>query len=323
MKKTILITGITGFIGGKVAEKIFNDFSLTALVRPGTSRDRFKPFENKVNLVGLNLSNSDELRSFLDNNSYDIILHIGALRGGRKFSKEEYIKTNVIATQILISNAVKNKSKFIFCSSVGVYGAIPEESPATHSTPFKEDNLYHLTKIRCEEMIHNAIQKDGLRACIVRPAITYGKGDYGFPYTLTKLVAKRLLFLQKKDIYIHLTNVNLLTEVFSQLVYNGFEIGKVWNVADKEKVRFKDLVEFINVKLGFEDDYPKNRYIDGLLFNGFTKIARLMKNELWISRFELISNDWHFNVEDTYKDFKLKEYKTIPEFKIVVEWFKM
>ena len=321
MNKTkVLLTGLTGFIGGNVAKVIHNDFDVTALVRPGTSKDRYNKYEDRVNIVEISLSNSDELRVFLENNTFDYILHIGALRGGRKFSREEYLKTNVVATQIIINSAVKNNSKLIYCSSVGVYGAIPNEVPATLMTPYKEDNLYHITKIRCEQMIKKAITEKALYACIVRPGITYGKGDYGFPYTLTKLVMKRLLFLPKKDIYIHLTNVNLLTDVFTQLLRNGFISGKVWNVADREKVCFRELVEFIYIKLGNNDEYPMSRYINKLFFQTFTGVSKLIKSELWTSRFELISNDWYFDVEATYRDFELREYKTIPEFEVVVEW---
>ena len=314
MKKKVLLTGLTGFIGGNVASNICDDFDVTAFVRPGTAKERYSRFEGKVNIIELSLSDKDGLRAYLERNSFNYILHIGGLRGGRKYSREEYLKTNVVATQILINNAIRNNTQFVFCSSVGVYGAIPIEVPATHTTPYKEDNLYHITKVRSEQMVKKAIAEKALYACIVRPAITYGKGDDGFPFTLTKLVDKRLLFLPKDDIYIHLTNVDLLTDVFTQLLKNGFESGKVWNVADREKVCFKELVGFIYKKLGRKGYYPKSRYVNRFWFKVFTGVAKLVKNELWTSRFELISNDWYYDVEDTYRDFELREYRSIPEF---------
>jgi len=57
------------------------------------------------------------------------------------------------------------------------------------------------------------------------------------------------------------------------------------------------------------------------IFKFFTKIAKLFKNELWVSRFELISNSWYFDVSDTYRDLDLKIYNTIPDFKKVIDWY--
>ena len=334
-KKTVLMTGITGFIGKYTAKKIYKKFNITAIIRPGTDKSRYSDFENEVTFVSINLSDRIELNKFLAKNSFDYILHIGALRGGRLFNSEEYVKANVIATELLMNNAIKNKSKFIFCSSVGVYGAIPVELPANLRTPYKEDNLYHITKIKCEKLIEKAVLDKKINACIVRPAITYGRGDYGFPFTLTKLIAREMLFLPNKRIFIHMTNVDLLADAFARILDSGFESGKIWNIADNEKVCFQDLVDFIYKRLQENklnakkididtvvfNKYPKNRILKKEVFIFFTKLAKLFKNELWTSRFELISNSWYFDVKPAFDDLGLKSTKTIPEFKTVVDWY--
>ena len=63
---------------------------------------------------------------FLNKNQFDYILHIGALRGGRNFSKNDFYKVNVNATEQLAVYALTHHSNFIFCSSVGVFGGIPK-----------------------------------------------------------------------------------------------------------------------------------------------------------------------------------------------------
>ena len=150
----------------------------------------------------------------MQKNAFASILHIGALRGGRKFSKEIYLKANVDSTEQLVLNAVNNKSKLIFCSSVGVFGAIPIELPANNKTPKQEDNYYHFTKIKCEAIIQKQVLENKLNACIIRPAITYGGEDFGFPFTLTKLIDKKLLYYPKENNRIHLTHIELLSEAF-------------------------------------------------------------------------------------------------------------
>ena len=322
-KKKILLTGLTGFIGRHVAGKIYESNDIFALIRPQTERSRFSEFENKINFIEIDLSNTDLLSEYLENNSFDYILHIGALRGGRKFSQDSFIKTNFDATKLLMENAIKNNSRFIFCSSVGVYGAIPNRVPADLDTEYKRDNLYHTTKIRCEEMILQAIAEKNLQACIVRPAITYGEGDYGFPYTLMKLVDKKLLFLPIEDIFIHLTNVNLITDVFCKLLQENFPSGKIFNVADKEKVSFHKLADFIYSELkGEGKKYPKYRRIMKKFFEFHINLFKILKNELWVSRFELISENWYFDVQPVYETLNPTPTNTIPDFKIVTDWYK-
>jgi len=321
MPKKILITGISGFIGRHATRQILQSkYEITAIVRPKTDLKRVEEFQEKVKFVELDLTDIPSLRNFLADNSFDIILHIGALRGGRKFSKDDYFKANVDATEQLIINAEKNKSRFIFCSSVGVFGAIPRELPAGKETPHQNDNYYHFTKNRAEALLQKYVLY-GLQAVIVRPAISYGIGDFGFPFTLTKLIDKNLLFLPDRKVLIHLTNVELLAQTFNRLLEYDFISGTAYNVADANPIDLKELADFISKELK-NKPYSHKKIISEKYFEIAEKIARFMKNELWITRFELISKSWFYDTENSYRDLNLKKISTIPTFKIVTDWYK-
>jgi len=321
-KKSVLITGVTGFIGRKVVESIASDYDLTAIVRPGTLESRLSPTLQDANIVYIDLASTNELVAFLKWHSFDYIVHIGALRGGRKGDKQTFINTNLKATEVLVNSAIANNSKFIFCSSVGVYGAIPLEVPAGLTTKYKADNLYHTTKIQCEELILKEVREQGLQACIIRPAITYGSGDNGFPYTLVKLVSKGLMFLPIKPVYIHMANVEVIVEVFCKVIRLGFTSGSIYNVADDHSVCLHDLVDFIYNSLTKKGKYPHWHLLPRWLFTAGASAARLLRNELWISRFELIANSWYFDVQPLYTTYQLGLYSTIPDFHVVMNWYK-
>jgi len=54
-------------------------------------------------------------------------------------------------------------------------------------------------------------------------------------------------------------------------------------------------------------------------------MARLLKNELWISRFELISKSWFYDTSLYHaiaEKAGIKAHFTIPEFKITIEDFQ-
>jgi len=294
--------------------------SITALVRPGTDDTRIAEFKNKIIIEEIDLSNNEKLRTFLADKRFDYIVHIGALRGGRKFPDKVYFEVNVDATNTLLKNACKNRAKFIFCSSVGVFGAIPFEVPAKNTTQLKNDTYYHLTKIEAEKAVKK-YQSKKLEAVIVRPAITYGKGDYGFPYTLIKLVDKKLLFLPKNDVKIHLTHIDLLTQCFDYLVNKSFTKGKSYIVADIKPVSLKSLCDLISIQL-HNKPYPANRQVSKKIFDVAVGLARLFKNELWTSRFELISQSWFYEVDNTFDSLQLSRSNTMDNFNIVIDWYK-
>ena len=317
----LLITGITGFVGAAVLRKIITDgHEITALVRPKTQPSRYQEFAGKITIKEMSLSDTANLRDYLQSSDFEIILHIGALRGGRKASREEYYRSNVSSTEQMVDYCLQHEARLIFCSSVGVYGAIPQELPANYQSHKNPDNYYHYTKIEAEKIIGKAILH-GLQAAIIRPSITYGQGDHGFPYQLIKMVARYQFPLINKRIWIHLCHIEALVMAFKLCLGKEFETGLVWNVADREPVQLNALVNFISRQVR-NKNYPSLLKVDRVFFGFGEKLARLAKNELFISRFELISKSWFYDVQDYYKvieELGLKSHYTIPDIQITID----
>ena len=319
MKRSILITGITGLIGRSVLSSLLRldeELQITALVRPGTSVQRFVEFVGRVEIVELDLADLDGLRKFLDASSFDVVMHIGALRGGRSYSKEIFKRANLLATQQITEFCLKQGATLMFCSSVGVYGAIPQELPANDRSPRNPDNYYHFTKIESEKIIQQAVLR-GLKAAILRPAITYGPGDNGFPSQLVKMVSHKVFPLINKRVWIHLCHIDLITKAFVWLLTHDWEPGLALNVADREPVQLQSLVHFIARQFTGKN-YPALIQFDRSLFRIGESISRWLKNELWTSRFELISRSWFYEVRSTFELMDLPPIFTIPAIQIVI-----
>ena len=320
IKSSILITGITGLIGKNVLRAILaldGKHEITALVRPATSKSRYLEFAAKVEIVELDLADIKGMNDWLNERNFDVVMHIGALRGGRKFSKNTFLKANLQSTQTFTDYCLRTGARLLFCSSVGVFGAIPSELPAQNLSPRKPDNYYHYTKIQSEKIIQQAVLR-GLKAAILRPAITYGPGDKGFPQMLVKMVEKRIFPLTKKRVWIHLCHIELITDAFVWLLQNDWESGLALNVADREPVQLQALVHFIH-RQKHEKNYPAYLQINDGFFQRGEKLARMFKNELWISRFELISKSWFYKVSDTFELMQMEPIFTIPSFQIVID----
>ncbi len=319
----LLITGITGLIGRSVLQAILAeqlDFHVTALIRPETVPQRYAAFSTQLELVRQDLADSAGLKAMLDEHQFDVVLHIGALRGGRKSSRGEFLAANLTSTQLLAEYCLTHQAKLLYCSSVGVYGAIPEELPANNETERCADNLYHYTKIESERYINQAILK-GLQAAILRPSITYGPGDRGFPFQLVKLVSKGLFPLVNQRVWIHLCHLDTITRAFIWLLRHVFQPGLALNVADREPVQLQDLVNFISRQL-HQQNYKTILHVDQIFLRWGESLSRLAGSELWTSRFQLISRSWFYYVADTYELMGLPETFTIPSFQTVINDFR-
>ena len=317
----ILITGISGFVGKETTRELLknSNHEVVGLIRPNTDKSRVLEFERNVEFAEIDLCDINSLKRWLAMQSFEIIMHIGALRGGRPDAKDNYYLANVEATAVLATYCLLKKARFIYCSSVGVFGAIPQHLPADESTVRKEDNYYHFTKIRSEAII-DELTRNGLDSVIIRPAITYGIGDYGFPYTLCKLVDKKMMVLPNRKVKIHLTDVKLLAQAFVFFTTSASGKGRKYIVADREPIYLDDLVNHISLKI-HDKVYPKSRIISSKLFLLGEKTAKFFKNELFVSRFELISKSWFYDVEATYQDIPLQPINTLENFDEVINWY--
>ncbi|HNQ43880.1 MAG TPA: NAD-dependent epimerase/dehydratase family protein [Candidatus Cloacimonadota bacterium] len=318
----LLITGITGFVGKATLRRIlevYPELEITALVRPNTAEQRYQEFVPRIEVFPLDLADTKGLQMFLGTREYDTILHIGAIRGGRKFAREDYYRSNVGSTEQFVEYCLKSQARLIFCSSVGVYGAIPGELPANLASSFNPDNYYHYTKIEAEKIINRAILR-GLQAAVVRPSITYGKGDFGFPYQLIKMVHKHRFPLISKRIWIHLCHIEALVDAFMWMLAHDHRSGLTWNVADRDPVQLNALVDFISRQV-HNKNYPRWLRVDPMFFRLGEKISRILKHELFISRFELISKSWFYDVQDYWTVMEAEgksPHFTIPELRITI-----
>ena len=227
------------------------------------------------------------------------VVHLAAIRGGGNASPEQFQEVNVKGTETLLRQAYEhNVERFIFCSSVGVYGTIPEEVPAGIDTPLCGDNQYHRSKIAAEQVVKGYIQR-GLNAYIVRPLITYGSGDNGFPQALVRLVRRRLLLRPGTDHPIHLVSVERLAEIFQSLILKN-QPQRVFIGADVAPVSLSGLIDWIHWHF-YRQPYPHYLRLPDRCFRVALSAFESIGNEKWASRMALLSKAWFYECANTYR----------------------
>jgi dihydroflavonol-4-reductase len=317
----VLLSGATGFIGRNLAAKLRDHgHQVTALVRPNTDPHKLRALhEGGVLVEEADLSDGCDLENRLAGRRWDVIIHVGAIRGAQAVSREMYFKVNVDATEILGRCAQRTGANLVFCSSVGVYGTVPRTLPATTFSPFQADTVYHYTKIEAEKRL-KVLVGQGLKCIILRPCITYGTEDYGFPYMLIRLIDRGFLMLPTASVQIHLVDVDMLCEVFLAAMTREVDSGAAYTVADRGPVGLEDLAKFVSRELG-HGSYPRWKRVPVALFRFGEVTASLVKSDLWRTRFQLMGKSWYYEAEST-KRFGVLPRETIPNFRKVVTWYK-
>jgi GDP-4-dehydro-6-deoxy-D-mannose reductase len=156
MSESILITGITGFVGSHLADFILKNHPTVELW--GTKRyhlsrmDHVRHIQNEVNWVDCNLTDSISVRSMMDKVKPDRIFHCAAesFVSPSWDHPSHYMNINYNATVHLL-DALKSsnaKTKFHIPGSGEEYGEISKDNlPIDNLTTLNPVNPYAVTKI--------------------------------------------------------------------------------------------------------------------------------------------------------------------------------
>jgi len=315
----ILLTGINGFIGRHVADKLISSqINIVAPVRENHKNSKIiKDFEKRgVKIITGNFYNENLLNKIFEY-KIDAVIHLASIRGEGFGSWDDYYKVNVLGTEKLLKFSKKNgTTKFIYCSSVGVLGTIPKSQPANSNDEAAPDNFYHKSKWQSEQLVKN-FDDINMNRIIIRPTITYGEGDDGFVPKLIQLVASKKFIFPKKDIYIHLLSVEAFADFIHDLLYQTTQNGSTYIMADRDPVLLSKLVDKISINIS-NKTYPNYYQFPMIFFETIKFILKIINFNRYLSSIQLISQNWTYDISATVNDLNYKPYDTFDAIKSVI-----
>lgn len=181
-KIKLFVTGSLGFIMSNFVRYILknsNDYSVISIddVKPPAKLNTVFA-NNKHEFYMGDITNAHLINNIFEIERPDIIVHGAAESFVDKSltAGPEFVKSNVLGTQILIDAAVKYKSKFVMISSDEVYGALKSEDDIswTEESPINPLNPYSATKASAELLVKAAHNTHGLQYNITRSSNNYG-----------------------------------------------------------------------------------------------------------------------------------------------------
>jgi UDP-glucose 4-epimerase len=175
MNKTVLITGVAGLLGARLADWILENHPETTVVGvddlSGGYMDNVDP---RVIFYKLDLG-KESAEHLFSRHKPDVVYHFAAYAAEAlsPFIRQYNYTNNLVATAGIINQCIShNVKRIVFTSSMAVYG--------NNTIPFDETMIrnpvdsYGIAKMACEMDLEVAGDQHGLDWCIIRPHNVYG-----------------------------------------------------------------------------------------------------------------------------------------------------
>lgn len=177
--KKILITGGLGFIGSNLARRLTQDgANVTLLDLPGKKLDKILDIKDKVTIVTNDLSNQDQLTTFVTHK--DVIYHLAwqtDLKQSMEHPQRDLTRDGIGTLNLLEACRHHNPhAKIIFPSTTTVVG-FPEHLPANEEEPERPYAIYEAHKLLVEKYLHVYHHAYQMNTTVLRLSNVFGEGQ--------------------------------------------------------------------------------------------------------------------------------------------------
>ena len=175
-EKSILITGVAGMIGSRLADWIIdNGLNYNVIGIDNLLGGYIDNVNDKVILYDRDLS-KDDIEDIFKTYDIEYVFHLAAYaaEGLSPFMRKFNYMNNVGSTVNIINNCITyNIKRLVYASSMSVYGYGEYKRFDENIKPNPIDP-YGISKYACEMDIQVAADQHGLDFCIIRPHNVYG-----------------------------------------------------------------------------------------------------------------------------------------------------
>jgi UDP-glucose 4-epimerase len=215
MKKKILVTGGTGYIGSHTSVELIEE-GFDVVIVDNLYNSEAEVIDGIEKITGIRPSfevfdlcdNDRSALFFKNNNDIAAIIHFAAYKAvGESVNKPlEYYRNNLVSLlNLLDSMKIYGVGNIVFSSSCTVYGQ-PEKLPVTEEAPFQTAlSPYGNTKQICEEIIRDTtVSSDKINAISLRyfnpigahPSALIGELPRGVPENLVPYITQTAIGLR-------------------------------------------------------------------------------------------------------------------------------
>ena len=270
--KKILITGVAGFIGYHLAEKLLSKNyqiigidNLNDYYDPILKQDRLnnlKKFSN-FEFHKIDFIQNNELTSIFNNNQFNQVIHLGAQAGVRYSitNPQFYIDTNITGFLNILENCNNyNVENIIYASSSSIYGDNKDLPFSENDKTEKQISMYGVSKKTNELMAHTYSNLYGLKTIGLRFFTVYG--PWGRPDMALYIFTKAIIENKNIDLFnkgSHTRSFTYISDIVEP-IYRLIKINEnnqkilsnndILNIGGSEPVKLLRFIDIIEDYLG-------------------------------------------------------------------------
>jgi nucleoside-diphosphate-sugar epimerase len=243
----ILVTGVTGFTGSHLCDRLVNEgYAVRALVRDPSRYAA--PHHDGVEVVVGDLRDFASLQRAMK--EVDIVYHIAALFRPENVSRKDLWETNVQGTKNMLDAAIKaGVQRFIHCSTVGVHGDV-QNPPADEEAPYRPGDYYQGSKTAGEQVALQYMAAARLPVVVFRPGGIYGPRDLRFLKLIKAIKNRRFVMLGSGEVIYQMIYIDDLVDGILLCGSKENAIGNVYILTGDEATTLNQLVRIIAQVLG-------------------------------------------------------------------------
>ncbi len=173
----VLITGITGFVGSHLAERLLQSgYEVHGLAVEEPPYANLAAVAAHIDVHRATLADAESVRAGVDAADPDVVVHLAgqAITSLAQADATGTVAVNVVGTATVLEAVGQHPgTRLVYASSATVY-AIPEHPPATEETPLRPRNVYAATKAAAEVLVREFGDRGLNPAVILRPVNQIG-----------------------------------------------------------------------------------------------------------------------------------------------------
>jgi nucleoside-diphosphate-sugar epimerase len=182
-RKTALVTGATGFLGGALAVRLAAEgVHVKALARRPERGDFLQNYSN-IEIIQGNIHDATRMVEVMCGCQY--VFHVAATTGG-PLAKQ--CPTNVDGTRkVMLAAAATQVERLVHVSSIAVYG-YAYRTDVTEDMPQRPGRVpYNISKSEGESVVREIGEQHHVAYSIIRPGMIYGPGSNTWTATFFRI----------------------------------------------------------------------------------------------------------------------------------------
>jgi len=244
MKKKVLITGASGFVGSHLVEAaVKEDFDVFAAIRSSSNIKHLASLP--VTWVTLSMSDVKQLTAELAEQQYNFIIHCAGSTKAKTESDYNYVNAELSRNLAIAAvNAGIPLEKFVFVSSLAALGPIayndPEYIRTNHSAA--PVTAYGKSKLLAEQYLRKI---ERLPLVIVRPTAVYGPREKDIFIILKTINSGLEPYIGRTPQKLSFIYVSDLVKVLLSVLREEAAPGRSYNVSDGQVYSKYELAEIM------------------------------------------------------------------------------